>query len=96
MTRSTTPSIRTVGEVLMVSLEARYPQIGALPTMLCAFRAWANRPEVHAALLAMREWALADDHLQEYRRRWESEGIPISVEEARSALRCLMYAAFNE
>ena len=40
--------------------------------------------------------ALIDDRLQGYRRRWESEGIPISVEEATYALHCLMYAAFSE
>ena len=96
MSRPTTPSIRTVGEVLMEALEAWYPQIGALSATLCAFRTWANRPEVSAALLAIREWALVEDRLQEYRWRWESEGITISAEEATYALHCLMYAAFNE
>ena len=96
MSRPTTPSIRTVGEVLMETLEARYPQFGALPATLNAFRTRANRPEVSAALLAMREVALIDDRLGEYRQRWEFEGIPISAQEATYALHCLMYAVFNE
>ena len=87
---------RTVGEVLIETLEAKYPQIGALSAMLRAFRNWVARPEVKAILLAMREWAFVDDRLPEYRRRWESEGIPLSVEETRYALHCLMYARFNK
>ena len=34
--------------------------------------------------------------LKRYRARWETEGIPITVEEATYALRCLMYASFSE
>ena len=69
---------RTVGEVLIETLEAKYPQIGALSAMLRAFRNWVARPEVNAILLSMREWAFVDDRLPEYRRRWESEGIPLT------------------
>ncbi len=61
-----------------------------------ALRAWAEQPEVRAALLALREWATVDSRLQEHRARWEQKGIPISVEEAEHALRCLGHAAFNE
>ena len=35
------------------------------------------------ALRALREWATVDSRLQEHRERWEQNGIPISVEEAR-------------
>lgn len=45
------------------------------------------------ALRALREWATVDSRLQEHRERWEQNGIPISVEEAEYALRCLGYAA---
>ena len=61
-----------------------------------ALRAWAEQPEVRAALLAFQEWATVDSRLQEHRERWEQKGIPIRVEEAEYALRCLGYAAFNK
>ena len=61
-----------------------------------ALRAWAEQPEVHAALCALREWATVDSRLQEHREQWEQNGISISVEKAEYALRCLGYAAFNE
>ena len=61
-----------------------------------ALRLWAERPEGRAAMLAFREWATVDIRLQEHRERWEQNRIPISVEEAEYALRCLGYAAFNK
>ena len=61
-----------------------------------ALCAWAEQPEGRAVLLAIHEWATVDCRLQEHRRRWEQEGIPISAEEAEYALRCLGWAAFNE
>ena len=61
-----------------------------------ALRAWAEQPEVRAALLALQEWATVDSRLQEHRERWEQKDIPIRVEEAEYALRCLGYAAFNK
>ena len=36
-----------------------------------ALRAWAEQPEVRAALLALQEWATVDSRLQEHRERWE-------------------------
>lgn len=61
-----------------------------------ALRAWSERPEARAAMLEFREWATVDSRLQQHRERWEQDGIPISVEEAEYALRCLRYAAFNQ
>ena len=61
-----------------------------------ALCAWAEQPEGRAVLLAIQEWATVDCRLQEHRRRWQQDGIPISTEEAEYALRCLGWAAFNE
>ena len=108
MSKSTTTSMRTVGDRLTEVLEGRYapsaalralselPAVRTLSVALDTFRAWAERPEVRATLLAIREWATVDVRLQEYRRRWESQRIRISVDEAKYELHCLMYAAFNE
>lgn len=73
-------------------VEAMSPVVRALE----ALRAWAAQPEGRAVLLAVHEWATVDCRLQEHRRRWKQEGIPISTEEAEYALRCLGWAAFNE
>ena len=104
MSKTTTKSIRTVGNRLSKALEAVYapfavselPAVRTLSEALDNFRAWAERPEVRATLLALREWATVDVRLQEYRQRWESQRVPISVDEAKYELHCLMYAAFNE
>ena len=91
MQKSTTPSIRTLGDCLAEAL-AESPLVRAIK----ALRTWAKRPEVRAVMLGILEWANVDSRLQGHRERWEREGTPISVKEAEYALRCLASATFNK
>ena len=102
------PSSHSVGDRLALILEARFPlsqrlrpliespPVRALSAALDSFNAWAARPDVQATLRAIYDWVTVDSRLQAYRERWESEGIPVTLQEAEHALHCLRYAAFNE
>ena len=72
------------------------PAVRALSAALGSFNAWAARPDVQVTLRAIYDWVTVDSRLQAYRERWESEGIPMTLQEAEYALHCLRYAAFNE
>ena len=104
----TSPSNHTVGARLALVVEALFPLSARLRTLiespamralsaaLGSFSAWAARPDVQATLRALHHWATVDSRLQAHRERWESEGIPMTLQEAEHALFCLGYAAFNE
>ena len=91
MKKPTPASTRTLWDLLVEAL-SESPVVRAIEA-LCA---WAMQPEGREVMLAIHEWATVDSRLQEHRKRWEQEGIPISAEEAEYALRCLRWAAFNE
>ena len=108
MTQSTTRTTFTVGETLAEALGLRSalsqalrvlsesPAVHRLSETINALQKWAEQPEVQAAFNALRDIATVDERLREYRRRWERERIPISIDEAKHALLCLAYASFDE
>ena len=108
MTQSTTRSTSTVGDILAEALGLRFPlsqvrralsespAVHRLSESLEALEKWAKQPEVRAGLNALRDIATVDERLRAYRRRWETERIPISILEAKHALLCLAYASFDE
>lgn len=72
------------------------PAVRRLSESLDALEKWAEQPEVRAGFNALRDIATVDERLKGYRRRWETERIPISIHEAKHALLCLAYASFDE
>ena len=108
MTQPATRSTTTVGETLAEALGlnsplsqvrralSESPAMRRLSESLEALEKWAEQPEVRAAFNALRDIATVDERLQAYRRRWETEQIPISILEAKHALLCLAYASFDE
>ena len=108
MTQPTTCSTSTVGQTLAEALGLRFPFSQALRALsespavrrlsetFDALQKWAQQPEVHAVFNALHDMATVDERLRAYRRRWETERIPVSIHEAQHALLCLAYASFDE
>ena len=108
MTQPMTRSTSTVGETLAEALGLRfplsqalralseYPAVRRLSEMFDALQTWADQPEVRAVFTALHDMATVDERLRAYRRRWETERVPVSIHEAKYALLCLAYASFDE
>ena len=108
MTQSTTRSATTVGETLAEALGVGFPISQALRALsespavrrlsetFDALQKWAEQPDVRAVFSALRDIATVDERLRAYRRRWETERVPVSIHEAKHALLCLAYASFDE